>query len=275
MKKKGLLSAGGVLVVVGLLFSIIGAMLGGKFYYDFGGDPMDYTTGEWHETRVDGVTDVEVDLYAGYLKVVFDDSKAGTLAYSGISASKISLNGGTLAIKDQRHFVFGFDFLGRNKVRVTLYLPEKELDRMKLEVGAGKLELSGAQAKSVDLSAGAGEIFADGLVCSTLKVDCGAGKAQTKGVEADTVKVNCGVGQYIFEGNAKTRIDIDGGVGDTVLSLTGPEEQYSYNIDQGLGSISMNGSKLSSGFGGTSNQNGGSCLLKIDGGVGSVRITTK
>ena len=76
------------------------------------------------------------------------------------------------------------------------------------------------------------------------------------------------VGSKIVQ-NISSNSDIDAGVGKLQLNLNSSSSEYTFDIDKGIGSIKLNNKSISDGQTGT-----GKNKIEIDGGIGSIDITT-
>lgn len=178
---------------------------------------------------------------------------------------KITENNNTLYIKDKKHL-----FKNRN-YDITIYLPvDANLDNINIDAGAGKLEIDTLKTNNLKLDLGAGLVNINSLIVNnSTDINTGAGSLKIASGRLNNLDLDMGVGEVtintILSGNNK----IDAGVGKLSINLLDSINNYMLDIDKGIGSINLNSEKLSSGIYGN-----GLNKIKIDGGVGSIKITT-
>ncbi len=196
-------------------------------------------------------------------------------------AIKLELEGDTLKVTD--------DFTKKNfwilrpngdDATLTLRIPaEMAFDDVKLDVDAAEVELSTVlSCEKLDLEIGAGAFSDSGegtaaLRAEEMKLEVGAGAMSLSEVWTHKLEATCGVGQ--MELGKVTAVDtaLDCGVGEILMSMTGRQGDYDYEVDTGVGSVSVGESEYN-GLG-TSQKvdNGAVNFIKIDCGVGSIDIS--
>lgn len=139
---------------------------------------------------------------------------------------------------------------------VWLYLPARQLQEIELSNEAGEIYVEQAHARELAVKVGAGTARIDDFTVSEADFDCGAGEITAEG-------------QILGDG------DISCGVGEIMLMLAGREEDFSYEVDCGIGSVVI-GDREFSGLGmDRSEQNPGGRELDIECGIGSVTVGFK
>lgn len=118
-----------------------------------------------------------------------------------------------------------------------------------IDHGAGQLQINNSYTYKADIDGGVGEISIINTTLNNLDLDSGVGNVELKSIITGNSQVNCGVG----------KIDI---------TLLGNEEDYSINLNKGIGSIKVDdkGIKTNTIYGSGPNK------LKIDGGIGSIKV---
>lgn len=113
----------------------------------------------------------------------------------------------------------------------------------------------GQTLKKVQISAGVGDITVEGgyLVCEELNLDSGVGECNLK---ADIQK----------------KVEIEGGIGEVRLELKGKEEDFNYDLENGIGEVVIGGTRLKDL--GTDQQidHGASKDVAVENGIGSVTL---
>lgn len=221
-----------------------------------------------------GVKSLDLENSTGSLKIMTGDTFR-------IEAEKVSenfeakVNGdGVLHIteNDSDFHFWGFNLNGLNSPnsKITLYIPADFIaEETKIDTGAGAVSIEGLQTEYLYISAGAGNIAGDGLSADEVKIDGGVGNVELDEVEFQDADFDCGVGNLNIQGVLTGKNKIDCGVGGVSLDLIGDLQDYNLDIDSGVGTIRVNGEKISNE---TEIDNNGDNSIKIDGGVGDVRI---
>ena len=161
-----------------------------------------------------------------------------------------------------------------NKIRykknseVTLCVANNSFDEVKISGGAGNIKINNLEANKVKFELGAGDVTIDNLTAlKSFVLDGGAGDVKILNSFLTDSDIDLGVGNFkattIFKGDT----DIDVGVGNLEIKLSDGIENYSFDIDKGIGNVTVDGMKKSSGKYGVGNTS-----IKIDGGIGNIEI---
>lgn len=111
-----------------------------------------------------------------------------------------------------------------------------------LKLGAVRLEADRLQAKTGNFSIGTGEANIEQLeVTEQSNFDVGAGSMRLNRVDMRNITVDCGVGYISLKGKVTGENDISCGVGKVRMDLEGDIEGYSYDIQSGIGNVTVNG----------------------------------
>ena len=226
--------------------------------YIFGGKPSE----EMQNMDISGeIKSLDIDIIASRLEI----KKGSDFALESNANITAEVKNGVLKITEKRKL-----FSGYGAGEVILSVPENfAFEEVKIENGAGKFT-------------------ADNIYTHVLKMDFGAGKADIGYITAiRSAKIDCGAGQFTISGSAMANLDfdmgagevniqsrlmgdckIDCGVGAMNLRLVGMADDYTLELDKGLGDIFIDGKKTDEGTYGT-----GADKVEIDGGVGSINIS--
>lgn len=154
---------------------------------------------------------------------------------------------------------------------VIVYVPKNVvLDNLEVSIGAGITNIQNLQTMKLEIEAGAGNVYLDNIVAQKSKIDGGAGNFTINNSTLNNLDFDCGVGVTKITGDIKGNSKVSCGVGKTELHLSQPQKNYKINMETGLGNMTLNGENCTGGVYGN-----GSDYIKIDGGVGSVEITTE
>ena len=188
--------------------------------------------------------------------------------------SKISFteNNGSVKIKEEKH-----NWLMNNKdytSNLIIYIPEDmiALDETKIETGAGKINIERLNTQSLYLELGAGDVYIKNLtVTKEAKIDGGVGRTELNSCKINNLKANLGMGEFVFSGKLTGKSEVDSGVGAINIDLLDSSENYTIDVDKGLGSVTLDGKQLEMDrVYGT-----GPNYLDVDGGIGEIKINFK
>lgn len=156
--------------------------------------------------------------------------------------------------------------------QVTLSLPKgKVFDDVKLENGAGKVEIDSLNTKKVDFEMGAGKtIFHHLTVANSAKIEGGAGALELNDATIHNLDFDMGVGKVDISGNILGHSNINGGVGKVTLRLDNKLDFYTLDMKKGISSILLNHENITSDMVYGSGEN----YMKVESGVGTIEITT-
>lgn len=225
------------------------------FYYADGGNLVDFSS-------------IDVDISLGNVEVVYGDDFTLYINYSDATEAWTpvwEVTGGTLRLRDNSRWtraevnswedfknLFG---ASRQPVEVIITVPQNiALDRISVKTGLGNVTLWGLCAKIVAAETGVGN------------VEC------YNALEVRSMELNTGVGNVIldmWEVLGGLNVVLESGTGNVDATLCGPEEEYSYSLESGLGLVTVNGAVR-----GSSAERGGSapCRLNAESGTGSVDV---
>ncbi len=168
---------------------------------------------------------------------------------------------------------------------------DADLKELKLDIGAGEVQLWEVKAKSLHVDLGAGDFKGHKMNAVEGKISVGAGKAtlndvvfedkcnldvgmgdlDVKNGDFTELKIENGAGSTKIQGKLQGKVVVDNGVGDIKINCEGKKENYAFHIDNGLGTIKINGENYSDqNFSAGAQQLG---EFDVDNGVGSITIS--
>lgn len=264
---KYLALAFGVFLAVSIISGIISAAFG--LFNLFGFLSGEQSTKDFSES-FDHVLELDVLNYAGEVKIISGDKV--TVEAENISDEfSCTLNGSKLVIdNDNKVFLNFFGKTGKSNSVITISLPKRaELNSIKVENGAGKVYVESVLTKSFSLDTGAGAADIDFLQADKADIDVGVGSLSIKGAVLGELDLDVGVGEFSMSGELNGNGKINGGVGKIRLDLTNEPSDHSFDVSTGIGSVKINGQKLSDGETGGVGAKG---EIKVDGGIGEIII---
>ncbi|MDO4338263.1 MAG: hypothetical protein Q4C91_09280 [Eubacteriales bacterium] len=281
---KIMLGIAGLLVIVGLGFSIGGVAMGAtvdsvdavqgiKTHYkrvtnifwdndwdddwDDDHDDHDHTassavsSGSGQQVyTADSVDEVEIDLRYDELILQAHDSDDIQVAVENDSAGnvKVECDSGKLEIESSKKI--------QNRTVTVFYPGDKEFSRMELEVDAGSIEVRDKlSVRELQVTVGAGEfINGEALITEKADIEVGTGNVEISGLTAHQVDGECGLGNMELE-------------------ISGRESDYSYKLECAMGNISINGEDYSSILGNKKIKNEStSKTVELECGLGNISV---
>lgn len=175
-------------------------------------------------------------------------------------------NNQNLQIKEKQHSLFSKS----DKGDLVVYIPENlEFEKVKINAGAGKIQIENINTENLYLELGAGETIIEKLnVTDDCKIESGAGKVSIFSGNIKNLNLDMGVGQFNVKSDITGDSKINAGIGNLELNIQGSKENYTIKASKGLGSIKIDGKEISDDVRYGDGQN----TIKIDGGIGSIKI---
>lgn len=248
--------------------------------------------GDWSR-QLDTCPEGEVrnlDIDFAYGTLVIEPSDSGQIevevayrpVWKGLNRSITpELKGDTLTIKDslagERKWM---RWLQGQTAFLTLRIPAGiTFQEVKLDVGAANVEWNSEMVcEKLNLVIGAGRMITGSeepvlIQAQRMNVEVGAGYLGITNLKAEELNAKCGVGQMALFGVAADKTILDCGVGQITISMTGRETDYNYEVDTGIGGVSVGGTF----YGGLGTHQkvdrGGRNSIIVDCGVGEVDVS--
>lgn len=179
-------------------------------------------------------------------------------------------DGDTLKIRDERSNTNLFN-LSNNEVipEIILYIPEsQEFNSIEIESGISETYIEKIVADKVDIETGVGKFTIGDIEANVANINGGAGETNIEKSTLNELKLEAGVGKFVISSEILEEAKIDAGVGQLIVNLEGNKENYKVKTSTGLGSLLVDGKKAED------NQiiGDGSCEIKVEAGVGEVRV---
>lgn len=153
---------------------------------------------------------------------------------------------------------------------LVVYIPEGlEFENVKINAGAGRINIESLNSKKLSLQLGAGETKIKSLIVKEeCEIEGGAGKISIQSGEINNLDLDMGVGETKVTAELTGESKINAGIGKLDINVQANEENYKIKAEKGIGSIKINGNEISNnevyGY--------GENYIKIDGGIGSIDI---
>ena len=112
----------------------------------------------------------------------------------------------------------------------------------------------------------------DNIRAAELDLEVGAGTAEITDFTADQLDVSCDVGEVVVAGTANVESQIECGIGAVTYRANGAKEDYSYDLECGVGTISI-GEEEFSGIDTEKRQADTGAVIDVECNIGTVLIT--
>jgi len=174
------------------------------------------------------------------------------------------LRNGTLKIEENKAW-----FLSSNPSgTITIYIPQ-EISKLKIDAGAGKIQVDNTVAKDFDLNQGAGSITISNCKFAKADIEGGAGEIKISSSKLNNLDLDAGVGRVNVEAEITGNSKIECGVGEMNIALIGEEDEYRIIAEKGIGSIKIDNEeqKVENMHYGAGNR-----TIRINGGIGAISV---
>ena len=160
-----------------------------------------------------------------------------------------------------------------NNAKLTLYIPENiTFESADINSGAGRLTADTLSAKTLKLNTGAGQVKFEHLnVLEKTDLKGGAGEIAVNDGSLNNLSLDLGAGQLNLTAALLGESNLKFGVGHSELTLLGDKDDYSFDVETGVGKVSIDGRDAFSFADGGNGENS----VKIKGGVGATDINFK
>lgn len=175
-------------------------------------------------------------------------------------------NNQNLQIKEKQHSLFS----GNDKGDLVVYIPENiEFEKVRINAGAGKIQIENINTENLYLKLGAGETTIEKLkVKDDCKIESGAGKVSILSGNINDLNLDMGIGKVEISSMLTGSNKINAGIGSLELNILGNKKIYTIKADKGIGSIKMDGKEVADDV----TYGDGKNTIKIDGGIGSINV---
>ena len=215
------------------------------------------------------IRNLDIEINAAELHI--KEGKA-LLVESNLKNLKVEEKDGYLTVTDPTKIKLAGSNLSEYAI-LTIYVPtDVTFKAVNISTGAGRLTVDTLSAEAIDFELGAGEVSLNALYATkSARIEGGAGRISISGGELNDLDMEMGIGELTLKSALTGSCQLDMGVGKSDITLIGSKDDYKIDIDKGLGSISVDGAKISD-FGSSGN---GTNQVKINGGIGAIDIEFK
>ncbi len=196
-------------------------------------------------------TILNVKLGAGKVDIYYDDVPNVQIKQKNIPGFKITSND-----KERMLRIEGdINVVDNSDAALTIILPKDvKLEKIYLEIGA-------SAAKVQD------------IIVDEFTFLIGAGQATVSNVSASEFDIEVGAGEAIVKNLSTRNLEVEVGVGEVDIEVAGAETDYSYDVDCGIGEVTVdNRSFVGTGAEKSITNMGATNHMDIDCGIGKVNI---
>jgi len=247
-----------------LALSIIGGIVSGVALIG-GIVDSDATTDDLKTYEINPSTEILfLDVEIGAADFIIKESDSYCVK-SNLKNLTVEEKNGTLTIKEKTSF-------GRyDGAALTLYLPLHRFEKAEIKTGAGRFKADSLNAYKLDLELGAGEVYIDRISVTSANIEGGAGNLTVAFGTIGNLDLDMGIGELNLNVELYGNNELDLGVGKANITLRGKQENYTVDIEKGLGSVTVNGENVSE----YHCYGNGQGRVDIDGGIGAIHLNFK
>lgn len=221
-------------------------------------------TNEVNNTTVSNIYDLDIELRYAELAIKKGDRLKTETNNSDIICKE---ENGQLKIKEKEHNIFTNT---KENNKLIVYVPENyTFGKVDIEAGAGQVEIDELNTRDLSLEIGAGTVSIGKLnVTGEADIEGGAGTTKILAGEVNNLNLDMGAGKVELKAKLTGRNEIDAGVGKLDIELTDGVENYSINVNKGIGTVNIAGNTVRN----NEMYGSGSTLILVEGGIGSIDI---
>ena len=214
------------------------------------------------EVNVDNIDNLDINLEYANLKIKNGDKLSVNTDTDNIT---ITNDKGVLKVIEKKNKIF------KNEKRtVIIYIPEgMEFTAVNIETGVGTVNIDSINTDGLNLELGVGKTNINNIVANFSNIETGAGDVSIKNGILNNSTIEVGIGKLDINSKFTGTNKIEAGIGELSLSLDNSED-YMIKFSKGLGSIYYDGKVISN----DTTVGTGNNYLEIDGGIGSIDVTT-
>ena len=219
-------------------------------------------------SEVKELSTLKLDLAFTNLEIKTGDSFKVETNNSKITFSN---DNGSVKIKEEK---YDWSKNHDNASELIIYIPEDVIvfDETNIEAGAGNINIENLNTQGLYLELGAGDVHIENIIATQeAKIDGGLGRTELKSCEINNLKANLGMGEFVFSGKLTGKNEVDSGIGTINIELLDGLENYTIDVEKGIGSVTLDGKKLDMDRVYGTGEN----YLSVDGGIGEIKIDSK
>lgn len=264
-----------------LAFSILSGIIGIIIFFTGFSKPQKNTS---FSNTFSDVKELEIENFVYQVTIQQGNVSKVTVDCQNVSenyTAKVKNNTLILSEKDSSYRNWGKDgFSTLTKIvngkspdvdrKVIITIPDNmTLDSCSIDSGTGNIILNNLITKKLEVENGTGSVTGDYITADYADLECGTGAVKLKHVTFNKTDLESGTGATAISGTLNGKTEVDSGIGSIKLELAGTQSDYNFDIEKGLGSLTINGTSYQE-F--TTNNPGASNSIEISGGMGAIQI---
>lgn len=255
-----------ICLAIFIIMNIIGAIFGGLSLVTNIGISDDKVIVEKFSETYQNVNSVDVDTISSNL-VIKSGSEFKVEASDLKNNFTSKVRNGTLKVEENKVWFLS----DKSSGTITIYIPE-EIAKLKIDAGAGKIQIDNIASRDFDLDQGAGSIVISNCKFTKASIDGGAGEIKLMSSELNNLDLDAGVGKVDVEAELTGNSKIECGVGEINMTLLGKQDDYRIIAEKGIGTVKIGSEeqKIDNMNYGTGNR-----IIRIEGGIGAITVNFK
>lgn len=220
----------------------------------------------------DSVEKLDLELNFAVLHI-YEDEEGSDIRISGCNGLdyfKSRLDGDTLKLEDTRtHSQYQRD----QALELNVWLPVRNFEKIELDLGASDVSIESLQAEKIQIDAGAGLLDVERMEGAETVLDIGMGSCTVAELLVSrSADLDVGAGELNVEYVSGNRVKLDCGMGSAMMTLSGRETDYNYELNCGVGMLQL-GSRSYSGLDRSQTiDNGAEKTINADCGIGTILL---
>lgn len=201
-------------------------------------DTIEKTVIESEET----VQNLQLSLSGGIFKIAVSGDESFYVEGKNVDRAQAYVEENTLKIKGMKTKDYS------SNMELTVYIPaEYRFQSVKIDLGAGKLEICDCISENLEIQLGAGEADALRMECDNLKVSVGAGHLMLQDFTVkEYAELNVEAGNIEGTGNFCRNAGLNCSMGAIHLYLPEEETAHNYGIRCAAGQVAVGEQKFTS-----------------------------
>ena len=221
-----------------------------------------------HEIEsVEQIASLDIEVSAAELTVRTGENFS---VESNLKYLAVKTKGGALVLEETSN---KFYISSKNAPKVELVIPEnKEFTEVEIKTGAGKFVLDKLFTKRLSFEFGAGAVEIQSLTATEeAEIESGVGEVNLLSGSLKNLDFDMGVGKLSVTATLLGKSQLNCDVGEANVTLLGGQDDYTINVEKGIGQAWIEGKKV----GNDTTYGIGKNSVEVHGGIGSVSITFK
>lgn len=161
----------------------------------------------------------------------------------------------------------------QNKCKIIFYVPAAyQFEHVRMELGAGRMEVGDLHAGEASLEVGAGEIVVQETEADKLELSVGMGSIELDGMSVNRLDISVGMGGVTAKGSVSGDIKAECSMGSMEMTLEGSQNDFNYTLECAMGTIELGSDEYSGMAMSKSISNGAGKSITADCSMGSMTI---